>query len=273
MLPSHHQLLRRPPTPRPPRRRDKERGFQLYQSDPSGNYGGWKATAIGANHQAASNVLQGDYSEELTLEEVGAGGPGAPVRAARCGCCSPAARLLPPPAEGCRRSVGASRQPPPVLLSIVAPGQAIKLVVKVLSKTMDSTTLSPDKVELATLSRDEAAGKARAARGWQGQGGLSACLCPCCPVPPLLLGAGCAARCCCCPVPLLLPLLALLCPCSVPPLLLTSAQPSSRSLHPLLLPLLPHPGQVLYKVYEPSELKPVLDAVNADMTKEKEKAK
>lgn len=39
------------------------------------------------------------------------------------------------------------------------PGQAIKLVVKVLSKTMDSTTLSPDKVELATLSRDEDAGK------------------------------------------------------------------------------------------------------------------
>lgn len=38
--------------------RDKQRGFQLYQSDPSGNYGGWKATAIGANHQAATNVLQ-----------------------------------------------------------------------------------------------------------------------------------------------------------------------------------------------------------------------
>jgi 20S proteasome alpha/beta subunit len=27
---------------------DKNFGFQLYQSDPSGNYGGWKATAIGA---------------------------------------------------------------------------------------------------------------------------------------------------------------------------------------------------------------------------------
>ena len=54
--------------------RDKHRGFQLYQSDPSGNYGGWKATAIGANHQAATNVLQGDYKEELTLEEVGCRG-------------------------------------------------------------------------------------------------------------------------------------------------------------------------------------------------------
>lgn len=58
-----------PPTPLPPRR-DKQRGFQLYQSDPSGNYGGWKATAIGANHQAASNVLQGDYKEDISLEEV-----------------------------------------------------------------------------------------------------------------------------------------------------------------------------------------------------------
>ena len=31
---------------------DPHFGFQLYQSDPSGNYGGWKATCIGSNHQA-----------------------------------------------------------------------------------------------------------------------------------------------------------------------------------------------------------------------------
>ena len=30
---------------------DKHYGFQLYQSDPSGNYGGWKAQAVGANNQ------------------------------------------------------------------------------------------------------------------------------------------------------------------------------------------------------------------------------
>lgn len=30
---------------------DKQYGFQLYQSDPSGNYGGWKATCIGHNSQ------------------------------------------------------------------------------------------------------------------------------------------------------------------------------------------------------------------------------
>ena len=28
---------------------DKHYGFQLYQSDPSGNFGGWKATCIGNN--------------------------------------------------------------------------------------------------------------------------------------------------------------------------------------------------------------------------------
>ena len=28
---------------------DRHHGFQLYQSDPSGNYGGWMATCIGAN--------------------------------------------------------------------------------------------------------------------------------------------------------------------------------------------------------------------------------
>lgn len=52
---------------------DEHRGFQLYQSDPSGNYGGWKATSIGANHQAATNVLQGDYAEDVDLERVGQG--------------------------------------------------------------------------------------------------------------------------------------------------------------------------------------------------------
>ena len=30
---------------------DRTYGFQLYQSDPSGNYGSWKATCIGANNQ------------------------------------------------------------------------------------------------------------------------------------------------------------------------------------------------------------------------------
>lgn len=35
---------------------DKHYGFQLYQSDPSGNYGGWKATCIG-NNSAVSVVL------------------------------------------------------------------------------------------------------------------------------------------------------------------------------------------------------------------------
>jgi 20S proteasome subunit alpha 3 len=70
---------------------DKHYGFQLYQSDPSGNYGGWKATAIGANNQAATSLLKQDYSDEFNVQE------------------------------------------------------ALKLAVKVLSKTMDSTALSADK--------------------------------------------------------------------------------------------------------------------------------
>lgn len=36
---------------------DKHYGFQLYQSDPSGNYGGWKATCIG-NNSAVSSVFE-----------------------------------------------------------------------------------------------------------------------------------------------------------------------------------------------------------------------
>lgn len=49
--------------------RDVTNGFQLYQSDPSGNYGGWKATAIGANSQGAQNILKQDFKDDITLEE------------------------------------------------------------------------------------------------------------------------------------------------------------------------------------------------------------
>merc|ERR1711871_1088858 len=77
---------------------DKHFGYQLYQSDPSGNYGGWKATAIGANHSSAQSILKQDYKEDLNLDG------------------------------------------------------ALQLAIKVLSKTMDSTQLTPDKLEFATLS-------------------------------------------------------------------------------------------------------------------------
>jgi 20S proteasome subunit alpha 3 len=40
---------------------DPDYGFQLYQSDPSGNYSGWKATVIGSNNQAGKSILKTDY--------------------------------------------------------------------------------------------------------------------------------------------------------------------------------------------------------------------
>ncbi|OCF79167.1 20S proteasome subunit alpha 3 [Kwoniella mangroviensis CBS 8886] len=73
-------------------------GFQLYQSDPSGNYSGWKATCIGSNHSSATSLLKQDYKEELSLEE------------------------------------------------------AKSLCLKVMSKTMDSTKLSSEKLEFATMT-------------------------------------------------------------------------------------------------------------------------
>lgn len=78
---------------------DPIRQFQLYQSNPSGNYGGWKATSVGANNASAQSLLKQDYKEDMTLKE--------------------------------------------------ACGQA----VKVLSKTMDSTKLSSEKIEFATVGK------------------------------------------------------------------------------------------------------------------------
>lgn len=48
---------------------DRHYGFQLYQSDPSGNYGGWKATAIGANKEAATSLLKKEYKPNCTIAE------------------------------------------------------------------------------------------------------------------------------------------------------------------------------------------------------------
>nr|GMD23605.1 proteasome subunit alpha type-4 [Ipomoea batatas]GMD25023.1 proteasome subunit alpha type-4 [Ipomoea batatas] len=79
---------------------DKNYGFQLYMSDPSGNYGGWKAAAIGANNQAAQSMLKQDYKDEITREE------------------------------------------------------AVQLALKVLSKTMDSTSLTSEKLELAEVLKE-----------------------------------------------------------------------------------------------------------------------
>lgn len=48
---------------------DEQYGFQLYQSDPSGNYSGWKATVIGANNQAGKSLLKSEYKTGEESEE------------------------------------------------------------------------------------------------------------------------------------------------------------------------------------------------------------
>nr|CAB3265215.1 proteasome subunit alpha type-2-like [Phallusia mammillata] len=81
---------------------DKHYGFQLYMSDPSGNYGGWKGTCIGNNSQAAISMLKQEYKEgETNLNE------------------------------------------------------ALKLAIKVLSKTLDTNKLMSERVELSTLTRQD----------------------------------------------------------------------------------------------------------------------
>lgn len=79
---------------------DKNFGFQLYQSDPSGNYSGWKATAIGQNNQAGKSLLKTDYKEDSTVSA------------------------------------------------------NTKLAVKILLKTMDASTPSPEKIELSSMVKD-----------------------------------------------------------------------------------------------------------------------
>jgi len=80
---------------------DKHYGFQLYQSDPSGNYSGWKASAIGANSTAAQSILRTDWKADFKLKD------------------------------------------------------ALMLAIKVMTKTMDSTTLTSEKLDIECLTRDD----------------------------------------------------------------------------------------------------------------------
>ena len=91
---------------------DQHYGFQLYQSDPSGNYAGWQATAIGSNFQGAQSILKSDYKEgEMSLD------------------------VKHDTRTQCNVEV----------LIVFALQDALLLAVKVLNKTMDTTTPSPEK--------------------------------------------------------------------------------------------------------------------------------
>jgi len=48
---------------------DEDHGFQLYHTDPSGNFSGWKAYAIGLNNNTAQQIMKQDWNEGLKLEE------------------------------------------------------------------------------------------------------------------------------------------------------------------------------------------------------------
>jgi len=48
---------------------DLVRGFQLYCSDPSGNYAAWKAHSTGKNSVNAISTLKNDYKDDMSLNE------------------------------------------------------------------------------------------------------------------------------------------------------------------------------------------------------------
>lgn len=97
---------------------DEHHGFQLYQSDPSGNYSGWKATVIGANNQAGKSLLKNEY---------GASGDKDDKEEMKV--------------EGKEDEI-----------SMPDVSEALRLAVKVLNKTMDATATSPEKMELFVMT-------------------------------------------------------------------------------------------------------------------------
>lgn len=50
---------------------DRHFGFQLYQSDPSGNYNGWRAQSIGSlQNSTTSSILKQDWKEGMDAKDV-----------------------------------------------------------------------------------------------------------------------------------------------------------------------------------------------------------
>jgi len=78
---------------------DEFHGYQLYMTDPSGNYSGWKAKCIGQNNQSGTGILKTDYEETMDTKA------------------------------------------------------AMKLAVKVLTKSMDATSDMSDKLEICIVSK------------------------------------------------------------------------------------------------------------------------
>jgi len=48
---------------------DEHHGFQLYHTDPSGNFSGWKAYAIGLNNNTAQQIMRQDWNADMKLNE------------------------------------------------------------------------------------------------------------------------------------------------------------------------------------------------------------
>ena len=98
---------------------DEHYGFQLYHTDPSGNYSGWKATVIGSNNQAGKSILKTDYIQTE--------------------------------AEESKMTDEDDEQE-----AIPDMEEALKLAVKVLNKTMDGTgSAAAEKMELFTMRLDD----------------------------------------------------------------------------------------------------------------------
>ncbi|KAI3642613.1 hypothetical protein MP228_012168 [Amoeboaphelidium protococcarum] len=111
-------------------------GFQLYCSDPSGNYAGWKAHCIGGNWASAQSILKQDYRDDLTLF-----GDGKPVV------------QEPKQQQGSSSSSASATTSTPADQPSVKSG--IELVLKCLSKTIESTSLNSEKLEIAIVGRKQ----------------------------------------------------------------------------------------------------------------------
>lgn len=48
---------------------DRHFNFQLYHTDPSGNFSGWKAHAIGTNSNTAQQTMRQDFKDDMKLKD------------------------------------------------------------------------------------------------------------------------------------------------------------------------------------------------------------
>jgi len=109
---------------------DRQYGYQLYATDPSGNYDGWKAYCIGSHNAPAQSILVHDYPLNGNFEDT---------------------KVNPATRTAVTTEIDPQEKLGDTVPTMDKLEDAIRLVMKVLNKVLDVKGLTHEHIEFAIL--------------------------------------------------------------------------------------------------------------------------